>query len=91
MSKVHLKTSLLIPGLHAEEFALTPMVATVRAVMQDVGGRMNVRLFKDNGDLIDFLDVRLNGTKVDFFPAGADTTLQDGDQLYLGLVPIGGG
>lgn len=91
MATVHLKTSMLVPELHTEEFALTSEISTVRALMEDLGRRMCVNLFKGDDDLIDFLDVKLNGRKIDFFPGGVDTTLMDGDQVLVRLVPIGGG
>jgi len=91
MASIHLKTSMLIPGVHTEDFPLTLEVGTVRALMNDVGRRMNLNLFKEDNDLIDFLDVKLNGRKIDFFHDSVDTALEDGDQLLIRLVPIGGG
>jgi hypothetical protein len=91
VATIHLKTSMLVPGVHGEEFALSGERATVRAVMDDVARRMNVRLFRNADDFIDSIDVQLNGTKVDLFPRGVDTVLQDGDRLLIRLVPFGGG
>jgi hypothetical protein len=82
---------MLVPDVHAEEFALTPETSTVRALMEDIGRRMSVNLFKDADDLIDFVDVKLNGKKIDFFPTGVDTNLKDGDHVLVRLIPIGGG
>lgn len=91
MATVHLKTSMLVPEIHNEEFALTAETSTVRALMADLGRCVSVNLFKSDDDLIDFLDVKLNGRKIDFYPAGVDTALKDGDQVLVRLVPIGGG
>lgn len=91
MVKIHLKTSMLVPEIHSEELELTPETGTVRALMVDVGRRMKVDLFKNQDDLIDFVDVKLNARKIDFFPAGLDTVLLDGDSLLVRLIPIGGG
>ena len=91
MAKVHLKTSMLVPEIHSEVLELAPEMGTVRALMEDVGRRMKVDLFKNKDDIIYFLDVKLNGRKIDFYPAGVDTVLQDGDSLLVRLIPIGGG
>jgi molybdopterin converting factor small subunit len=82
---------MLVPEILSEEFVLTAETSTVRALMADLGRRVSVNLFKGDDDLIDFLDVKLNGRKIDFYPVGVDTALKDGDQVLVRLVPIGGG
>jgi sulfur carrier protein ThiS len=88
---IRLKTSLLVAGLHEESFALAPGVTTVAALLAEIGGRSGMCLVGRDGELIDFLDVRLNGRKIDYHPARLKTALQAGDQVVIQLVPIGGG
>ena len=88
---IHLKTSMLVPKLHSENIMLTAALTTIRALIFDVGQRTKVSLINGDGELIDFLDVRLNGKRIAFFPAGLDTILNQGDEVLIRLVPIGGG
>ena len=88
---IHLKTSLLVPELYNEEVLLTDSIATMKALIGDIGRRTQVSLLDKDGELIDFLDVRLNGKRIAFFPAGLDTVLKPNDDVLIRLVPIGGG
>lgn len=88
---IQLKTSLLVPGWNSEEVALGPQLATLGALLREIGRRANVSLTDADGELIDFLDVRLNETRIAFHPAGLATELQPGDRVLVRLVPIGGG
>jgi len=88
---IRLKTSLLVPGLHSEEIPLTEQVATIGALILDICRRTHVDLLDQHGDLIDFVDVKLNGQNVNLLPAALTTILQPGDRVVLQLIPIGGG
>ena len=88
---IHLKTSLLVPGLHSEQVPLTEAIGSVGALLREIGRRAEVGLIDAEGEPIDFLDVRLNDIKLAFHPAGLDTRLKDGDHVLIRLVPIGGG
>lgn len=88
---IHLKTSLLVPGLHSENVLLTDAIGSVGALLREIGRRAEVSLIDAAGEPIDFLDVRLNDIKLAFHPAGLDTRLKHGDRVLIRLVPIGGG
>lgn len=88
---IHLKTSLLVPELHSEDIPLTDNIATMEALILEIGRLTEVNLFDRKGELIDFIDVRLNGKNINFFPGGLATTLQPNDRVLVRLVPIGGG
>lgn len=90
-ARIHLKTSLLVPDLHSEELTLTPAISTMAALLREIGARAGFNMFKADGELIDFLDVRLNETPIAYHPAGLGAELQDGDRVLVRLVPIGGG
>jgi hypothetical protein len=90
-ARIRLKTSLLVPDLHSEELALTPAIATMAALLREIGARAGFNMFAADGELIDFLDVRLNDTPIAYHPAGLGAVLQDGDRVLVRLVPIGGG
>lgn len=90
-ARIRLKTSLLVPDLHSEELALTPAIATMAALLREIGARASFNMFNADGELIDFLDVRLNDTPIAYHPAGLGAALQDGDRVLVRLVPIGGG
>lgn len=91
MPSVHLKTSLLVPELHNERFPLTHGALTARELIIEIGRRTHVELLDRDGELIDFLDVRVNGLNVSFLSAGLDTTLCPDDDVLIRLIPIGGG
>jgi hypothetical protein len=88
---IHLKTSMLVPNLHSEAVQLTDAIATVAALLEEIGRHVGVSLLDAEGDLIDFLDVRLNDTNIAFLPAGLGTRLKSDDRVLIRLVPIGGG
>lgn len=90
-ASIQLKTSLLIPELHSEDFPLSDTIRTMQALILELGRRTGVNLISSKGDLIDFLDVKLNGKNINFFPDGLATGLQPGDQVLVRLIPIGGG
>ena len=88
---IHLKTSMLVPELHSEDVDLTDNIATMEALIQEISRRIKVDLIDDTGDLIDFIDVRLNGVNINFFSAGLATKLKHDDHVRIRLIPIGGG
>ena len=88
---IQLKTSMLVPGLHNEELPLTDCIATMEALIREIGRRTQFDLIGGDGELIDFLDVRLNGRGISFYPDGLATVLKPGDSILVRLVPIGGG
>jgi len=88
---IHLKTSMLVPKMHSEEIPLTESFATMEALILEIGRRTKVNLIDRNGNLIDFLDVKLNGKNINFFQDGLATTLKPNDRVLIRLVPIGGG
>lgn len=90
-ASIGLKTSLLIPELHSEDFPLSDSINTMQALILELGRRAKVNLINGKGDLIDFLDVKLNGKNINFFPDGLATRLQPRDQVLVRLIPIGGG
>lgn len=90
-ARIRLKTSLLVPDLHSEELTLTPSIATMAALLREIGSRTGFNMFSAEGELIDFLDVRLNDTPIAYHPSGLGAALQDGDRVLVRLVPIGGG
>ena len=59
-ARIRLKTSLLVPDLHSEELALTPSIATMAALLREIGAQAGFNMFAADGELIDFLDVRLH-------------------------------
>lgn len=82
---------MLVPGLHNEDVLLTEAVGSMDALLREIGRRAGVRLLDEQGELIDFLDVRLNGVRIAFLPAGLMTRFQPNDRVLIRLVPIGGG
>ena len=90
-ASVQLKTSLLIPELHSEDFPLSDSINTMEALILELGRRAKVSLINSQGDLIDFLDVKLNGKNINFFPDGLATRLKTRDEVLVRLIPIGGG
>jgi molybdopterin converting factor small subunit len=90
-ASIELKTSMLVPELHSEDFPLSDSIDTMQALILELGRRTKVKLINSKGDLIDFLDVRLNGKNINFFPDGLATRLQSGDQVLVRLIAIGGG
>lgn len=88
---IHIKTSLLVPELHSKWLPLTESIATMEALVCEIGRRTGVKLIDPDGELIDFLDVRLNDTRIAFHPAGLATVLKHDDRVLIRLVPIGGG
>jgi hypothetical protein len=90
-ASIELKTSMLVPELHSEDFPLSDSVNTMQALILELGRRTKVNMINSKGDLIDFLDVRLNGKNINFFPDGLATRLQSGDQVLVRLIAIGGG
>lgn len=90
-ASIQLKTSMLIPELHSEDFPLSASIATMEALILELGRRTKVDLINSKGDLIDFLDVKLNGKNINFFPDGLATRLKSKDHVLVRLIPIGGG
>jgi hypothetical protein len=88
---IRLKTSLLVPHLHEERYALLPGATTVAGVLNAIGGSAGVRLIGGDGELDRHFDVRLNGKRIDFHPARLATPLVHDDLLVVQLIPIGGG
>lgn len=88
---IQLKTSMLIPELHSEDFPLSESINTMEALILELGHRTKVSLINSKGDLIDFLDVKLNGRNINFFPDGLATRLKPSDEVLVRLIPIGGG
>ena len=88
---IHLKTSMLVPDLHSEDVELTASIGTMEALIKEIGRRIKVDLIDSTGDLIDFIDVRLNGVNINFFSAGLATKLNHDDHVSIRLIPIGGG
>jgi len=91
VASIELSTCLLIPEQSSDRVPLGEHIATVQALVQDIGRRTRMTLIDHDGELIDFLDVKLNGKNIHFHPAGLATPLQADDRVYIGLVPIGGG
>jgi hypothetical protein len=90
-ASIELKTSMLVPELHGEDFPLSDSIDTMQALILELGRRTKVNLINSKGDLIDFLDVKLNGRNINFFPDGLATRLQPKDQVLVRLIAIGGG
>ncbi len=90
-ASIQLKTSMLIPELHSEDFPLSDSINTMEALILELGRRAKVSLINSKGDLIDFLDVKLNGKNINFFPDGLATRLKPGDHVLVRLIAIGGG
>jgi hypothetical protein len=88
---IRLKTSLLVPMADEGEIPITASSSTVAGMVEEIGRRGGMRLLQADGELINFLDVRLNGTKIDLHPLRLATPLSAGDRLLIQLVPIGGG
>lgn len=88
---VRLKTSLLVPELHEEQFPLANWTLTVRGLIAEIGRRTHVELLDQSGELIDFLDVKLNGINVAFLSEELETPLHHDDEVIIRLIPIGGG
>lgn len=88
---IHLKSSMLVPDLHSEDVPLTEAIATIGALLREIGRRAGVDLFDAGGEPIDFLDVRLNDMNIAYLPAGLATRLNPDDRVLIRLVPIGGG
>ena len=90
-ASIHLKTSMLVPEVLSEEFPLSDEIATMEALLLELGRRTKVDLLDSKGDLIDFLDVRLNGKNINFHADGLATKLKANDSVLIRLIPIGGG
>ncbi len=90
-ASIGLKTSMLVPDLHSENFTLSDSISTMESLILELGRRTKVNMINSKGDLIDFLDVRLNGKNINFFPDGLATRLQPRDQVLVRLIAIGGG
>lgn len=88
---IHLKSSMLVPDMHSEDVPLTDAIATIGALMREIGRRTGVNLFDAGGEPIDFLDVRVNDMNIAYLPAGLATRLEHDDRVLIRLVPIGGG
>lgn len=88
---IHLKSSMLVPDMHSEDVPLSEAIATIGALMREIGRRAGVNLFDAGGEPIDFLDVRVNDMNIAYLPAGLATRLAHGDHVLIRLVPIGGG
>lgn len=88
---IHLTSSMLVPDLHSEDVPLTEAIATIGALLSEIGRRAGVNLFDAEGETIDFLDVRLNEMNIAYLPAGLETRLNPNDRVLIRLVPIGGG
>lgn len=88
---IRLKTSLLVPHLHEERYALPADVATVGDLLGAIGNSAGVRLVGADDELDRHFDVRLNGKRIDFLPARLATPLAEDDLLVVQLIPIGGG
>jgi len=88
---IELKTSMLVPELHSEDFPLSASINTMQTLILELGRRTKVNMINSKGDLIDFLDVRLNGKNINFFPDGLATRLKPRDQVLVRLIAIGGG
>ena len=90
-ASIGLKTSMLVPELLSEDFPLSDSISTMESLILELGRRTKVNMINSKGDLIDFLDVRLNGKNINFFPDGLATRLQPRDQVLVRLIAIGGG
>jgi len=90
-ASIRLSTSMLIPELHREDFPLSDSIDTMEALILELGRRTKVNLINSKGDLIDFLDVKLNGKNINFFPDALATRLQARDHVVVRLIAIGGG
>lgn len=90
-SSIRVQTSLLVPGYWNHDVPLTPERATIGRLLDELGRSAGLAMVDAQGELIDFLDVKLNGKDVNFLPARLATPLADRDRVAITLVPIGGG
>jgi len=84
--RVKVETSLLVPGSWSDELPLMSGIATVEALLRHIGDGISLDLLDDQGDLIDFLDVKLNDKDVNFLPARLGTRLQNDHRVTIKIV-----
>ena len=89
---IHLKTTIVIPGLEADPTVLPEDIGTLQDLLIDIGKRIRFDLIKPASvDLKDNLEIILNGKEIWFYTAGLDTPLNNEDVVEVYMVPLGGG
>lgn len=90
--QIHLKTTIVIPGLEADPTVLPEGIGTLQDLLIDIGKRIHFDFIKPaSGDLKDNLEIILNGKEIWFYAAGLDTPLNNEDTVEIYMVPLGGG
>ena len=90
--KIHLTSTIVIPGLESDPAALPEEVRTLRDLLVYIGGKLRFDLVDGKtGNLGDDLEIMINGKEIWFFPKGLDTPLEENDSVEIHMVPLGGG
>ena len=90
--KIHLKTTIVIPGLESDPAVLPEEVRTLRDLLVYIGEKLRFDLIDGNtGNLGDDLEIIINGKEIWFYPKGLNTLLEEDDTVEIHMVPLGGG
>lgn len=90
--KIHLKTTIVIPGMESDPVALHDEVRTLRDLLVYIGRKLHFDLIDGKtGNLGDDLEIIINGKEIWFYPKGLNTSLEENDSVEIYMVPLGGG
>ena len=90
--QIKLKTSIAVPGVAADVTTLPEHVNTIRDLLIEIGGRIKFDFIDSgSGDLVQDIEIVINGKEVWFYPRGLDACLEDGDAVEIHLIALGGG
>ncbi|MFH1489672.1 MAG: hypothetical protein ABII06_12285 [Pseudomonadota bacterium] len=90
--KIHLTSTIVIPGLESDPAVLPEEVRTLRDLLVHIGGKLHFDLIDgETGNLGDDLEIMINGKEIWFYPKGLNTRLEENDSVEIHMVPLGGG
>ena len=91
-TRIKLLTCFALPGSDSEIMDLPEGVITVADLINWMGREINFKIIDSKtGEVENDLEIILNGKEVFFYPNALNTVLNDGDQLEIFLLPLGGG
>ena len=90
--QIHLKSTIVIPGLEADPVALPGDVLTLRDLLNYIGSKIHFELIDEqSGSLKEDLEIIINDKEIWFYPEGLETPIEGDDTVEIHMVPLGGG
>ena len=91
-TRIIFRTCFALLGSDSDIMDLPEGVVTIADLIHWMGREINVSFIDSKtGEIDSDIEIILNGKEVFFYPDSVDTVLNDGDQLEIYLLPLGGG